>query len=212
MENIPSFVFDLLETKSFAQLSETEKNDVLQYISMEEYEGLHTAAIYTKASMKNEVPVMTDSSQKDLLMKRFMEKYPHDSFEMVMNKPVQLWKVAAMFLLLAGSGAMMMIQAKKNAVEVQYITQLDTVYLEKEQKVATIYDTIYLMEEVQKKDKPARSAHKDVIYKSTGEAFPAEYEDINRISIKAKDQPINTTKGSNIKDDSLINAYGFVTL
>jgi hypothetical protein len=36
--------------------------------------------------------------------------------------------------------------------------------------------------------------------------------DINIIGIKEKDKPVNNAKGNSIKDDSLINAFQFVTL
>jgi hypothetical protein len=216
MENIPSFIADLLQRKAFEQLSESEQGEVLKHLSREDYIDLYRAAEAATSFTRIE-NISVNASHKEDLLKRFQQKHQRVSpLQLMLNKPVQVWKVACMILMLGGAGILFMLQVKKGASQVQYITQLDTLYLEKELPVK-VYDTVYLTREVEKPS--TTSAHPE--YRSpkhnrkeeTGQQLPPEdYSGINMISIQEKDRPLNNKKGSNIKDDSLINTYGFTRL
>lgn len=219
MENIPSFILDLLQHKPYEQLSAAEQREVSQHLSKEEYTSMHHAAIAAKDFTRAESDIAINPAHKEALMNRFQRKQQQTSspLRLVLTKPVEVWKVACMLLLFGGAGVLFMLQVKKGASQVHYITQLDTLYLEKEIPVK-VYDTVYLTREVEKTSRPDRhSTHSEnptyVRSQETDPQLPPDdYSGINMISIQERDRPLNNKKGSNIKDDSLINTYGFTRL
>jgi hypothetical protein len=100
---------------------------------------------------------------------------------------------------------------KNTVIQTSYITKLDTVFVEKEIPGEKIHDTVYI--EYERKQK-RNLEHLPVDYSSLPkqEINIPTMNDINIIGIKEKDKPVNNAKGNSIKDDSLINAFQFVTL
>lgn len=217
MENIPSSILDLLQTKTFEQLSEVQRTEVEQYMSRQEYADLHEAALASASFMQQEQEVVLNASHKEELMKRLQQKHRHSSpLQLILTKRIELWKIASVMLIIGCGAALFMMQVKKRAGSVQYISQLDTVYLEKEMPVK-VYDTVYLTRDVPVKSYPARSYHAGESNKPSElqpELLPDySYSDINLLPIMDRDKLLNNKKGSTIKDDSsLINTYGFTRL
>lgn len=190
MENIPEIILTLIEQKEFDSLSETEKNNVLQYITRDEYDSMHRTAFLLKQE-KPELPLI-NAAAKDKLMTHLMSKT--QNHPAMWSTPVQLWKAASIIILL-GAGWFLHWQTYRQK-HVEYVTQLDTVYLEKEVPVK-VYDTVYYKEE---------SA---VSY--TSQKSPENSARLNRPhKISAPVEP--KRRGVSAKDDSLIQSFKFVTL
>ncbi|MFZ4799869.1 MAG: hypothetical protein ACOYMA_20430, partial [Bacteroidia bacterium] len=139
MENIPSIIFDLLGKKPFDQLTEQENSLVLQFINKAEYEELRNATLLSNSFKINEEKLLTNDKSKDLLLNHFREKNKNVA---LMYKPIELWKVAASFLLIMGI-CYFYVTLKNFNVHTQYLSQIDTVYIDKIVPGEKIFDTIY---------------------------------------------------------------------
>jgi hypothetical protein len=134
-----------------------------------------------------------------------------DEPTIVWNRPIALWKAAALFLLLGGGWLVFVLTNKNTVIQTSYITKLDTVFVEKEIPGEKIHDTVYIeYERKQKRNLEHLPIDNSSLPKQ--EINIPTMNDINIIGIKEKDKPVNNAKGNSIKDDSLINAFQFVTL
>jgi hypothetical protein len=212
MEHIPSFIFDLIESTSFHGLSEAQRNLVLQHMPEEEYNTLRNAAMEARRfAGHDESPQPANRIRTQLMEHLEQQQQTATLFKMIINRPVAVWKVAAMFLLLGGA-TILMAKMKKNVPQIRYITQIDTLYLEKEGP--RIYDTVYLTREAEYPVRSTRHSYSRVTENTSAlpDPLPEHYNGINLVPASEKDRPINNKKGVNIKDDSLISSYGFVRL
>jgi hypothetical protein len=194
MENIPTYIFDLIEQTPFEQLSTEQQNIVLQHMSKQEYESHYQTANILRKNKEDLLQV--NPKQKEQLMQAFMNK--QQSVKPIWETPVQLWKAAAIFILLGGAWLMhwQSYQHKK----VEYVTQLDTVYLEKETPVK-VYDTVYYKDE------------SEASYVMNKKQNHQRNNDVSKHPSKHKGEfaePIR--RGVSAKDDSLIQSFKFVTL
>jgi hypothetical protein len=195
MENIPDSIIELIGQQSFDELSEPQKEVVLKHLSAQEYDSLYVT--HRILGQQNTELPPENTSQKRRLMDHFVST--KQSFRPLWNTPVQLWKAASIFILL-GAGWLIHWQTYKHK-QVQYVSQLDTVYLEKEIPVK-VYDTVYYKEE----ERNAFVSHKPA-------QIPAEE---NRLKKDEADRNENYSepvrRGIPAKDDSLIQSFKFVTL
>lgn len=214
MENIPNHLFDLLNEKDFQKLTAEEQASVLAHMDEHTYTSMRTASVFSHQFFKEEETVKANPVHLQQLLKKVEAKHLTEP-TIVWNKPVALWKVAALFLLLGGGWMVFILANKNQVVRTAYITQLDTVFVEKEIPAQKIHDTVYI--EYERKQQRQNKHHE--------ERLPTEYSsnpaqevnippitDMNIVGLKEKDEPVNNKKGKSIKDDSLINAFGFVTL
>jgi hypothetical protein len=173
---------------------------------------MHSATLAARRFFREEEPITINSKQLDILLKKVDAKQ-HKTPSIVWNKPIALWKAAAIFLLLGGGWLIHTLATKNLPPQTTFITQLDTVFVEKEIPGETIHDTVYI--EYERKQQRAKKHQELPIEYSSIPAqevnIPA-MSDVNIVGVKEKDKPANTIKGNSIKDDSLINAFGFVTL
>jgi hypothetical protein len=139
MENIPNAVLELMQQKKFNTLTQSEQQLVLKYFCQLEYDTYHQTQQLLFAH-KDPFPSI-NLTQKNKLIQRFISS--NNKVLPLWNTPIQFWKAASIFVLL-GSGWLIHWQSYKQQ-KVEYITQLDTVFLEKEIPVK-IYDTVYYKE------------------------------------------------------------------
>lgn len=214
MENIPNHLFDLLHTKDFQELTAAEQSSVLVFMDEQAYTSMRTASVFSQQFFMDEDPAPVNPAQLQQLLKKVeAKKLAHTNI--VWNKPVALWKVAALFLLLGGGWMVFVLANKNQEVHTTFITQLDTVFVDKEVPGEKIHDTVYI--EYERKQQRKQHRHDEQLHTEyssipTQEVNIPATTDMNIVGIKEKDEPVNDKKGNSIKDDSLINAFGFVTL
>lgn len=215
MENIPSFIFDLVNQKDFETLTAQEKAKVLAYLNEEEYNELRQGVLLSEALVFNEQQISSNNAQKELLLHRLKQK--HQPF-MWWQTPVALWKVAASFLLFGLIGYFY-INAKTGYNNKKVFAQTDTVYLEKLLPAEKVYDTVYLeqREGILRHEKPKQQAanyeaQQDEEKELVNDNALPNVNNLNLLSVGDYDKAINNKKGKSIKDDTLITTIGFVTL
>lgn len=193
MENIPEIILTLVEQQSFDTLSETNKQLVLHYIPREEYDSMHRTAVLLKQNQT--VLPETNPAAKEKLMHHFMSKT--QTHPAVWSTPVQLWKAASIIILL-GAGWFLHWQTYQQK-RVEYVTQLDTVYLEKEVPFK-VYDTVYYKEEA-------------AVSYTSNHKTPDTAPRVNKQYSNETNAPVEPKRrGVSAKDDSLIQSFKFVTL
>ncbi|MES2558805.1 MAG: hypothetical protein V4590_03640 [Bacteroidota bacterium] len=214
MEHIPDHLFDLLNQKDFQALNPEEQSSVLAVMDEPTYASMRKASVVSRQFFAEEKSTPVKPEYLQQLLKKAEAKQQHEP-TIVWNKPIALWKVASLFLLLGGGWMVFMLANKNQVVRTSYITQLDTVFVEKEVPGEKIHDTVYIEYERKQQRQHTRGenrSHKDYSSVPTGDASLPVISDVNIVRIKEKDEPINNSKGNSIKDDSLINAFRFVTL
>lgn len=209
MKNIPSAIFDLVATKPFDELTETEKKLVLSHITELDYNELHEGALITNSIVFTEGISEDNKERKELVLNSFKRKNTKLN---VLHTPIALWKVAASFLIT--TACMYWYFNSKNVVNKNaYLTLADTVYIEKQIQGPTVFDTVYLPLE---KNAVTKLVSKSGLTKSVA-TKQHDYETVantglNRLSVSDLENNINSKKGKNIKEDSLISNLGFATL
>jgi hypothetical protein len=210
MEHIPDYLFDLLNQKDFDELTSEEHSIVLSIMDKDTYSSMRAASHAARQFLEDEYPVFIPSNQLDQILKE-VERKKMDEPTIVWNRPIALWKAAALFLLLGGGWLVFVLTNKNTVIQTSYITKLDTVFVEKEIPGEKIHDTVYIeYERKQKRNLEHLPIDNSSLPKQ--EINIPTMNDINIIGIKEKDKPVNNAKGNSIKDDSLIQSFKFVTL
>jgi hypothetical protein len=139
----PESVFNLLGKKSFASLSAEEQQLVIQYLTVEEYEELHTAALFLGKSMLAGSTAAYHPA-KTALLQQFDKKHTGPT---LFSMTSSLWKIAAVCLLFL-SGWLCHYLASHSRTHNAIMAVVDTVYLTPQTVIR--YDTVYI-------EKPAAS-------------------------------------------------------
>ena len=212
MEPLPDFLFDLLAEKEFHQLSDAERTSVLACMDEPSYTSLRMASVMSRKILADDKPPLLNPNQLQQLLKKAEAKHLSQQ-TIVWNKPIPLWKAAAVFILLGGGWMVLRLASQHPVIRASYITQLDTVYIEKEIPAEKIHDTVFIEYKHVYPKRHAETTLPSENYspRNSDSDIPVAGE-VNIVGVKAKDDPINNKKGNSIKDDSLIHAFGFVTL
>jgi hypothetical protein len=218
-EHIPSGLFDLIDQKDFASLTPNEQKEVMACFTPEEFDELHRASAEAKKMHTDVWDVSPNVS--DELLQAFNRKYTlsrKDSRSLILY-PVQLWKVAAMFLLLAG-GVTWIIHFTSRK-EITYITLKDTLYVpsftSNESNIG-VYDTVYSDNREPSDRHDPRNVVRHRVEMTVAEPHESsDYIDVyippvNLLSVRERDAVPNQQKGNSLKDDSLLQHYRFVRL
>ena len=135
-EQINPEIFDWLENRPFRNLSASERQEVLKYLSEEEYDDMHSAAFFIRKSISAGstsayLPVRND------LLDTFDRRYPKKT----VTPLNMLWKIAAVFLLFAAGWLCHYLTAYKQSPS-SLVAGTDTVYIM--QEGVRIYDTVFI--------------------------------------------------------------------
>lgn len=213
IENIPSAIFDWMNSMPFEKLDAVQQKTVKEFMSVTEYNEMHEVTQLLHG-VKHE-PAARHNQIKEALLNRFDEKHRQASPLSISIFSSQLaWKIAAVFLAIGlPISAYFLIKSNKQLISNQINGRVDTVYLESPSasNPLKIYDTVYIAKETEAQHrKPSRQ--KEVSENPVDEVNVIIPHDINIQSIKNVDSAPNKRKRNTIKDDSLINHYNFVTL
>jgi hypothetical protein len=138
MEQPVEKLYRLIETFDFNELPESEKEFVLGHISFEEYNTMR-ATIADTMELFSKIP-FKETGEKPGMLRKFL------------TYPVELYKIAAVFLLFTGIGFMFFIAGTMK--QSRQIAAVDTVYVEKTNTVLLeTRDTIRII--------TGRAVHKD---------------------------------------------------
>lgn len=211
MNQLPNFIFELAKLKDFDQLNEHEKKEVLQYLSREDYIQMREGTLILKPFEFNSNQLTEKHENKLALMQLLKTKKKRHQWQ---NTPIELWKVAASFVLLLMIGALFLKTNLKNE-KLVYLTTNDTIYIKQSPLLDTIFKSIVKYDTIYKKSKE-NTIHTNSSPTEISSNYAIEqilsYDAIQAVKIETYGSTLNNKKGKNIKDDSLIQMIGFTTL
>lgn len=214
IENSPDELFDWIGRMNYEELNAEQKRAVAGFLSPEEYDAMHDAAV---AIRQNPVRDQDRKNRmKQDLLNRFDEKYKRES-RIIALFPAA-WKAAAAALMIGlPLSAYWLIRHNGQGPGNKLSEKIDTVYIEQSvEKQVKVYDTVYI--EKEEKNRPVKRLHDPARYeveKKNEETLSGQLTGsggLNIQSIEKLDALPNNPKRNAIKDDSLLQHYGFVTL
>lgn len=211
MNHLPNRIFELAQQKSFNALTETEVKEVLTYIRKTDYNDLHEGAKLGRL-LEYKSPQANSQYTKKLELIKKLKAQP--SNQNLLDYPIALWKVAASLLLILLIGG---IYLRSNLIPKQtiYVASIDTLYIDKPALIDTIIERV-IFHDTLFKDKIIMNdesmSYKKAIAIKSNEPYLLETGSIQQLKVTALGSELNSKKGKNIKDDTLINKIGFTTL
>ncbi len=200
-QQIPNFD-QLLENKTFDELSISEKEMVLQHITPEDYEQYRSAFFKLKSEIKQQ-QLKPDLLRKKALMQAFDQKYNQKSDTFIMrfvNYKIPLYQTG-----IAATLILVFVWFFHNPVEkIKYVNTTDTVYVEK-----PVYTEVVKKPELIKEVKPEqKTAVKQASKKTLPTEKPNYYKENLANNILSKMQSVHEMKrGNNIGKDSVLLAW-----
>ena len=221
--NLPTAIFDLLSTKDFTTLSESEKVMVLSFMSQTEYEALYHS--YQKTSHFFQEKAEIKPSDKVLFALQAAIS-PKSSPKAILLQPIPLWKAVAAVLLLMFAWSLQYffkspVSAEKNIV---YIPVHDTVELtEVIKKIDTViqYAPVFVNKKAEsssnKETKTIKNAQQTEAFIAQNVASrrdtPVQFvSDIYTLTTEDLDKALQKRNGKNRQEDMLSKQFGFVSM
>lgn len=207
-ENIPSIIFNWMETLSFRELNETQKKKVLIYFSEETYQELHLAGEKAKR-ISAEANSNHNFESRKILLEHFDKHRLLQKPTGASSKGLLFWQAAAILLMMLSGGLFYSFIDLKKAMGSQTAAVIDTVYVTKEitSEPSVVYDTIYMYKELMKTSVVKHVPHLN----PAGSALNPLSDGEERQSIDLDE--LNTKpRGSSMKDDSLLKKFRYVSL
>jgi hypothetical protein len=213
-EKIPAYIFDWLQKISFSQLNLSQRAEVLNHYSEEEYEAMHETVM--SIGLIKQQYISLKWQRKKMLLQKFDAKHnnkPEPAF-VFLKQPVALWKSAAVLILAVGSWFAYRAMRQNETSSPILSAVIDTLYLTKEVAVAPlkIYDTIYIDRPVyiSRKENAVKKDQKSV--RENDYAGISGEHNIGTVSVKELENVANKTRRNSMRDDSLLRRYSFVTM
>ncbi len=199
---IPDFD-QLLENKTFDELSISEKAAVMQCITPEEYEQYRNAFVMLKTEIKQKHRIKPDDNLRHLLLTAFDNKYSYKTdsyFKRIVTYKLPVYQVGIAAALIIAFVWFFNSPAEK----INYVNTCDTVYVEK-----PVYTEIIKMQEVVNEVKPVKkTTEKPVVKKKIPVEKPNYYKENLAYNVLSKMQKVNNMKrGKNIGKDSVLLAW-----
>ncbi len=210
-EKVPAVIFDWIKTKSFEDLTHSQKKDVLTYLSEEKYKEMYLAYLRIKP-VSGSGNFVQELQSKNILLKHFDKRYPKEknAGNGSSQKTLLFWQAAAVFLMLLSGALFYNFMDLKKSLSSQPVASADTVYVTKEITTGTsvVYDTIYKY--IESYSNAGSTTHVEEVIFENEDLQPLNdggYQpsiDLDNIDIRPR--------GSSMKDDSLLRKFGFVSM
>lgn len=216
IENCPDELFNWINRLDYSALNAEQKEIAGRFFSPEEYDAMHIAAIAIRRNPLQEAERKSRIRQE--LLNRFDEKHKHKHKTIALFSSV--WHAAAAILLIGlPLSAYWLIRHNGQALNNRLSENVDTVYIEQAiEKQVKVYDTVYIEKEGRRKNvKHYNNEGREAYYpeEKNEETIGGQLTGgggLNIQSIEKLDALPNQPKRNAIKDDSLLQHYGFVTL
>ena len=207
-ENMPTEIFDWLQTSDFKSLVKDQQKQVLLYFSEEEFNAMHLAADALKM-VNSQNNSRGEGLSKAALLERFDKQ--HTKIVYFYKQPVFYWQAAAMFLLLLSGWLFYRTYDIKTSLSDRAVASTDTIYVNRDVKSEPeiIHDTVYRYKMI----KEARKQREELHVSNSSESTQDNHLNyIQAIDLKEIHNAANSIRRNSMKDDSLLKKYGYVTM
>ncbi|WP_317897004.1 hypothetical protein [Aurantibacillus circumpalustris] len=207
-EKVPVITFDWIEKFSFAELSISQKEEVLKHFSESDYEQMHQASVSVK--LVSHVDSNFKSARKDMVMGEFDSYHLKKLHTSKKWRMANLWQAAAIFLFLISGWLFYQIFDLKKERTLNVIASVDTVYIEREiaSNPEIIHDTVYRYKEAKTASKK-EPMHSDNLFRNDANQILGKLESPPLLELESLN---NSTRGNSMKDDSLLRKFSFVSM
>lgn len=219
IENVPSEIFDWINSLSFEALHTDQQERVLQHFSKEEYHELFES----NRNIQNALQQSKYHSGKEDLLSLFDEKHPEKKHLSFWKNDV-LWKAASVLLLLSTLWFSLRNLKEKALTDTKVVVKYDTVFVEKE-SITTKSKEDILAERIRAKKSPSfqtplksptskifEPARTSTVPETAYAAIAKPDKDFQILSLSTINSISNTTKRNSMQDDSLERNFKFVSL
>ncbi len=134
-------IFELLENKDFTELTKSEREIVLKHMNEMEYNTAHISIVNTTKIFDSEIN-NTESDTK-LLTELREELKPSLLYSLIHSK-IQLWKVAAVFILFFISYSFFTSKLEQETIITTQADKTDTVYITQTEYLEKT-DTVFIV-------------------------------------------------------------------
>ncbi|MFA6260625.1 MAG: hypothetical protein WC760_04105 [Bacteroidia bacterium] len=204
-ENIPSELFDWIQTTPFRELDGNQQAIVSHHFTESTYTELHAVASAVHTQQVNAVRKRT---MKNDLLREFDRIHPVAQSDMKrISGSLPFYRIAAALLLISCLGMLAWMRLG-NKPAIPALALHDTIYITREIAAAPIreYDTVYLTI----KGKPAKQ-------NSSSEPtdlhpLPQSPASIDVVGMSDMEALHNRPKNNSMKDDTLLRSYSYVAL
>jgi hypothetical protein len=233
-ENIPPEIYDLMQQKPYAALSEKERELVAEWLSPEDYDYLRLVENRIAETLREDQSI-PDAALLDTLTDRFRERRRKPAS--VLQLRVPLWQAAAVAVLMMGAAIMV---SRSPEVGVAVLPVRDTVYLAAHlPEEPARRDTVYIpVGSTDRHTAPTyagswkRVQSMEVRYAGAGSAGSHPYENTTEpyrgsvrltaadavglpgqmlvLDPRQKDEPLNAVATRNMNEDELLQSFSYV--
>ena len=208
IEQIPTSIFEWTMKSSFSDLSKSQQEEVLLFMTKEDYNEMFVGSLTSISSLesgesnKTRIKNALSAHYDKLYQQKIAIKHESNSL---------FWKIAATFLLFGSMGLTFLLLKKTDQLKhVNNIASTDTVYMQASMPAYKIIDTVYLEVEKQPTARHQKSIQMQP-YTDKGMDY-IQQTDLYIGGIKDLNNEANQIKHHSLNDDSLINKFQFVTL
>lgn len=211
---IPEQILELLNQKSYQQLSEIERELVLAHLSESEYIELHQASAHSLSYFKDEIK--PSEMVRLQLAKAFAEQ--HQKPVSVFHYRIEIWKIAAILIPLFFAG-IWTFNRQLSAQQLAGIVVRDTIFVQQKIKdVQHIIDTVIEYRElaVKQKVKASRKQNIDAHYlaQDTNLYRLQQQLNIGIRTLQAEDlnKSLEPKNGKSMEQDELLKHFSFAKI
>jgi hypothetical protein len=158
-------IFELLETKDFAELTKSEREIVLKHMDALDYNTARMSIINTANMFDYEID-NTDSNT--VLLAKIKENIKPSLLYFLINSKIQIWKVAAIFILFFISYSFFNSKLDKKKISSIQPTKTDTVYITQTEYLKNT-DTIFIVKNETPQNRDRNSSQRVSKIKETQE-------------------------------------------
>ena len=200
--SLPEKIIQLIENKTFEQLSREEQNEVLNFLTLEEYHQFHQLQKQIKLNLQQDKSI----NPSDSLNRRFAASINEGN---PTRRMVPLWQAAAGFILPLGAWLFTLIVQSEQQTLVK--TLQDTVYVSVVKPEYILKkDTVIVYKEVPKKNNPNLTSQKSLppIHNINPSIQPVE-AGIRVIDREELQYHLEQRKNSSMAEDSIYRRIGY---
>ncbi len=220
IENLPNEIFDWIELGAFKNLSRTQKNLVLEYMSQKEYDEMHEGfqQVHIQGASKTEINITKHHAH---IMQAWDQQYEQKSTQFQITT-VWLWKAAA--ILFAISTLLLGYKNYSNQIQSHVLVKHDTLFIEKAMQapLQLAYDTMakLLPSKAQNNTIAAqvplrntyKRTHKLVSNMLEKKQTASNAPELHIVNLSTINRIENQTRHTSKKDDSLEKNFKFASL
>jgi hypothetical protein len=211
-EKIPVVVFHWIETLSFDALTVEQQSEVLNHMTADEYNELHTAALTVMSNPIWDSPASNSDSKAALMAAFGRTRTGRTMLMQLAKRPVPLWQAAVFFLVslsaVVGLSFLLPRIDPKRQAAVQFH---DTVYVTSQAEPLVVHDTVYPVGRMLSGEMVQNFSRRKQYQRAISAKVHPDMT-LHVAGLQELEEGPNKKSGSSMKDDPLVKSFEVVRL